>query len=115
MKSILLALFGTVSILGYALNPISFDRVQKQTFKSVSEHFFYEDEGVTKELTENDVWAYDLVEFKFEDKEISGFVASTYANGWVNYGADKVRHACWTTFVKKDYSWKAVSTECEAV
>jgi len=114
MKIVGIVLGGLFSSMVQAQTPLPFHQIEQKMFASVAS-YFAETVGEGTELRENDVWAYDLVEFKIDEGQVKGFVVSSYANGWAQQVETRVRHACWTRFVEQAHSWKAIQTECVQV
>ena len=88
--------------------------VKAETFKSVYKYFYYEEGGFVRKIGTNDVWAYRLIEVRPKNNP-KKFVIETHAMGWIDYGAAKVLHQCWTTFEKTQQGWFADHTECERI
>ena len=87
--------------------------LKPQTFESVYQFFYYEDEGRSFELEEDDVWHYQLENVKTtSDGRVTNATVTTEAYGYKNYGRGRATFKCATVFFREGEKFLVEYADC---
>jgi hypothetical protein len=88
--------------------------VEKATFDSLYDYFFWEDEGVSTPIAEEDVLSYEIWQDQYEGEELVGVWVRTAVYGWYDYAAGRGLFECGTVLSKESGTWVDQGSECYA-